>query len=131
MPLLNLPINELKRQLATGKDLAAVMKFFFDSFVDQPGFLEAGHPVPASNELQMVVRKFVSAMWPKQNVATEWQIIEVPLLGIIHGTVMMKGSPGTLLWAPDISVGILGLPDTRTGTTMYSRMTLTNPTKAQ
>ena len=131
MSLLNLPVSELKRQLATGKDLATVMKFFFDSFVDHPGFLEAGHPTTASSELQQVVGKFVSAMWPKQNIITEWQIIEVPLLRLIHGTVKMNGSPSTLVWAPDISVGIIGLPNTRTGTTMYGRMTLTDPTKKQ
>ena len=107
------------------------MRFFFDSFVDHPGFLEAGHPVPASNELQQVVGRFISAMWPKQNVVTEWLIIEVPLLRIIHGTVKMNGSPATLLWAPDISVGILGLPNARTGNTIYGRMTLTDPTKKQ
>ena len=131
MSLLNLPAGELKRQLATGKDLATVMQFFFDSFVDQPGFLEAGHPVPASSELQQLVGRFVAAMWPDQNVLTEWLVMEVPLLRLVHGTVKLNGSPATLVWASDISVGIIGLPNAKTGNTMYGRMTLTDPTKKQ
>jgi hypothetical protein len=131
MSLLNLPIGELKRQLATGKDLATVMKFFFDSFVDHPGFLQAGHPVPASKQLQEIVGKFIDRVWPNQNVITEWLVIEVPLLGIVHGTVNMNGKPTTLLWAPDIAVGIIALPDIRTGNTMYGRITVTDPTKKQ
>jgi hypothetical protein len=94
MKLLDLPINELKRQLTTGKDLAGVMKFFFDRFVDEPAFLETSHPIAVPNDLAQGVSRVVSTIWPQADVLTEWQLGEVPLLGIVHGAVTM-GKRGT------------------------------------
>jgi len=131
MPTSDLPANKLKRKLATGKDFAAVMRFFFDSFVDQPDFLNAGHPITVPSDLEEAIGKVVAHVWPKRNVITEWKIVEVPLLGIIHGTVMMNGKPSVLLWAPDIGMGIIALPDVLTGNTMYARITVSQPAKPQ
>jgi hypothetical protein len=129
MSLLDLPANELKRQITTAKELAAVMKFFFDEFVDAPGFMESSRPIEVPPALAQCVGRVAASLWPNENIAAEWQVGEVPMLRIVHGTALLKGTPAVVLWASDISAGILSLPDIATGKTIYARISMFEPHK--
>ena len=124
MNLLDLPTSELKRRLTTGKDLASVMKFFFDRFVDEPVFLKASHPVAVPNDLAQGVSGVVSTIWPSTAVLTEWQLGEVSLLGINHGAVTIGKRQGIVFWASDLAVGILSIPNLLTGETIHARISI-------
>jgi hypothetical protein len=129
MEILDLPANELKRQITTGKELALVMKFFFDRFVDEPGFMESSRPIEVPTALAQCVARVAATLWPDQKISSEWQVGEVALLGIVHGTAVLKGTPAVVLWASDLSAGILSLPNVATGQTIYARISISEPHK--
>ena len=129
MELLDLPIVELKRQLATGKNFALIMKFFFDHFVDEPNFTAASSPTDVPQSLAEAVGQIFASIGPASVIVSSWRLNEVPLLNLIHGTVTTTQSSAVILWATDIAVGLLGIPDLKTGNTMYGRITITKPAR--
>ena len=125
MELLDLPTNELKSRLVNEKDFAQIMKFFFDRFVDQRSFMSASRPVRAPQTLIEAVGKVFATVAPKKVIASSWQLCEVGLLNLIHGSVTTKDGLAIVLWATDIKVGLVGMPDMKTGNVLYSRLTVT------
>lgn len=124
---LNLPINELKRELAAGKDLSAVMKYFFDQFVDKPGFMEGGHPAQVPKDLERCIFSAVALMRGKTKLRVEWRLFEVPLLQLIHGMATINGEFGMIVWAPDITTGILCLSSNpMSAKKEYARLSVTS-----
>ena len=123
---LDLPIDRLKRKLASEKNIDAVVKFFFDNFVDAPGFLDAGHPIEAPRHLEACIRQLASVVWKGAPVLAEYRLIEVPLLQLIHGAVTLNGKPATVIWLTDMTAGVISITqNVRTGEMLFARLTVT------
>jgi hypothetical protein len=122
--LLDLPINELKRQLATSNDLGEVMRFFFDHFAENQGFIEASHRIQVPEALREGIRPLIAKYWPNQTIAGEWAVAEVTLLGLVHGTVRLDSDTAVVLWAPSLSVGVIALPNLKAGEIVYARISI-------
>ena len=124
---LDLPINRLKRKLAAEKNIDAVVKFFFDNFVDAPGFLDAGHAIAtAPIHLEECIRQVARVVWKGAPVLVECRLFEIPLLQLIHGAVTLNGKPATVIWLTDMTAGVISLTQNiLTGETLYARLTVT------
>ncbi len=123
--LLALPVGELKRLLVTSKHFEEVMTFFFDHFAELPGFLEASHPITVPDDLREGLGPLMSKLYPKKNVATKWLIQEVDLLGIIHGTVTFADKMAVVVWARELSMGIVAMPGKSLAEVLYARISVT------
>lgn len=123
---LDLPILKLKRKLAGEKNIDAVVKFFFDNFVDAPGFLDAGHATKAPKHLEECIGQLAMAVWKGAPVLVEYRLIEIPLLQLVHGAVTLNGKPATVIWLTDMTAGVISLTQNiLTGETLYARLTVT------
>ena len=110
MPKQALPVDELKRKIATEPDLSVVMNFFYDNFGDSDQFLSSSVPVEPSPELQYgfgaVISKLRNGPW----TATSWRIMSIPLIGLVHGMVYLDGDQkASVVWAPELSAGIVSI----------------------
>jgi len=123
---LDLPIYRLKRKLATEKNIDAVVKFFYDNFVDAPGFLDAGHAIKAPKHLEACVHQLAMAVWKGAPVLVEYRLIEVPLLQLIHGAVTLNGKQATVIWLTDMTAGVISIAqNSLTGEMLFARLTVT------
>ncbi len=123
---LDLPIDRLKRKLASEKKIDAVMKFFYDNFVDAPGFLDAGHAVKAPKYLEECIGHVAMAIWKGAPVMVEYRLIEIPLLQLVHGAVTLNGKQATVVWLTDMTAGVISIAqNTFTGEMLYARLTVT------
>ena len=124
---LDLPIYRLKRKLAGEKNIDAVVKFFFDNFVDAPGFLDAGHAIAtAPIHLEECISHVARVVWKGAPVAAEFRLFEIPLLQLVHGAVTLNGKPATVIWLTDMTAGVMSLTrNILTGETLYARLTVT------
>ena len=123
---LDLPIDRLKHKLAAEKNIDAVVKFFFDNFVDAPGFLDAGHAIVAPKQLEACIYQLASMVWKGAPVVVECRLFEVPLLQLIHGAVTMNGKPATVIWLTDMTAGVISITQNNlTGETLFARLTVT------
>ncbi|MFN7923354.1 MAG: hypothetical protein U0Q16_24850 [Bryobacteraceae bacterium] len=120
-------VAELKRQLAGAKKLDEVVTYFFDNFADNPDFHQVGYPreeIP--RQLQDAVIHVVDALWEGKPVAMRWMIIDIPTMGFMHGTIIMNGKLATVIWAPDILVGLLAITlDPASSRTTFARISIT------
>lgn len=103
-------VSELKRRLATAKEIASVMEFFFDEFTSRPEFLAAGIPRPVPEVVAETVDFAVTHALKQSNSVLAFSTVELPEFQLLHGTVVVNGKLGVLLWASDIQTGILSLP---------------------
>ena len=127
---LDLPIDRLKRKLASEKNIDAVMKFFYDNFVDAPGFLDAGHAAKVPKHLEECIGQLAMAVWKGAPVLVEYRLIEIPLLQLVHGAVTLNGKPATVIWLTDMTAGVISITQNAfTGEMLYARLTVT-PVKA-
>jgi hypothetical protein len=122
--LLDLPINELKRQLATSNDLGEVMRFFFNHFAENRSFIEASHRIQVPEALREGIRPLIAKYWPKQTFVGEWAVAEVTLLGLVHGTILLDSNTAVVLWAPSLSLGVVALPNIEAGEIVYARISI-------
>lgn len=124
--LLQLPAADLKRKLANGKDFSLIMKFFFDRFVDEPKFMIASHPIEVPKDLADAVGQVFASIHRSAVPASSWRIGQVSLLNLIHGTITTDDGPAVIVWATDIAVGLLGMPNLKTRNTMFARISVSN-----
>lgn len=124
--ILGLPIYRLKRKLAAEKNIVTVVKFFYDNFVDAPGFLDAGTAIKAPRQLEECIRQLAMVVWKGAPVLVEYRLIEVPLLQLIHGAVTLNGKPATVIWLTDMTAGVISITQNSvTGEMLFARLTVT------
>jgi hypothetical protein len=125
-PIDSQTLNELKRKMATDKEIAHAMEFFFDHFVDSPGFMSLGYAKELPEEVKQGVYQALGTAFGKARFLIEWLTGEIPEMQIIHGTVSIDGKPGVILWASDIKTGILSIPkEVGSAELLYIRLSLT------
>ena len=52
-------------------------------------------------------------------------------LNLIHGMIVTSAGTAVIVWATDISVGLLGMPNTETGQSTFARITVTSNTQVR
>jgi len=121
-------VNQLKRKMAMDKDISGVMKFFFDEFVDSPGFMSLGYEKELPDEVKTAVTQALAAGLGKSSFTLTIITTEIPEMTMIHGTVVVNGIHGAMVWATDLQTGIVGVPKKPGGPEMlYVRLSLTPP----
>ena len=104
-------VNELKRDLATARQLDGVMNFFFSEFVTSHWFMSRGRPKSVPPELEDAVREAVAVAFGRSDCSFKWFAVQVLEYHILHGPVFIDGKQCLFLWASDIMTGILSVPD--------------------
>src|SRR5258708_28814410 len=115
--------------MAGDKDIAGVVTFFFDHFVDAPGFMSLGYAKNVPDNVQQAVAQALGAYFRKSVLAIELTTAEVPEMQLMHGSVEVNGRAGSLIWAPDIQTGIISIPgkNIKSGEMLHFRFSLTPP----
>ncbi|HEY3840845.1 MAG TPA: hypothetical protein VGL72_29935 [Bryobacteraceae bacterium] len=103
-------VNELKRMIATSADIGEAVKFFFDHFAESPGFMELGYPKELPDNVKTAVKQAIAKGLGQAAHSIEWSTIEIPELQIMHGSIVVDGKSGAVVWAPDIQTGIASFP---------------------
>jgi hypothetical protein len=103
-------VNELKRMIATNKDIGEVVTFFFDYFAESPGFVDLGYSKDLPDNVKAGVTQGITQGMGRGAKSIEWVTIEIPELRIVHGTIIVDGRVGAVVWAPDIQIAIASIP---------------------
>ncbi len=138
MPIDIAKLDELKRLLATSKQLSVIVEYFFDHFAEDAEFVGAGvRLLPGDETLQMietVVGQAAGILLKKPGITpTRTMLIEATGLGFFHGTCVVANRMISILYFDDIKTGALafafmpGVPGD--GIVHYSRFTTTPLTK--
>jgi hypothetical protein len=103
-------VSELKRMIVTNQDIGEVVTFFFDHFAESPGFVDLGYSKDLPDNVKAGVTQGITQGLGRPAKSIDWVTIEIPEMCIIHGTIIVDGKVGAVVWAPDIQIAIASIP---------------------
>ena len=121
----------MKKRLVAEKDLSKVQDYFFKNFVERGTFMSMGRQLAKGERRTLIIKALAEGYAGLSNelvVSLEAIFVEIPQYRLIHGTVMMNGKQGSVLYFEDVGVGLFTLVwDPHTGETKYVRFVTRQP----
>ena len=106
--------------IASSADIGEAVKFFFDHFAESPGFMELGYPKELPDNVKNAVKQAIAKGLGHAPISIEWSTIEIPDWQIMHGSMVVDGKAGAVVWASDIQTGIASIPKKMGGSELLS-----------
>jgi hypothetical protein len=72
--------------------------------------MSRGHSKQVPERVKQGVCEALATAFGKSEFLIQWGGSEIPEMELIHGSIMVDGCRGVLLWATDMQTGILSLP---------------------
>lgn len=101
---------ELKEKVVGAESFDDPWEFFFDHFGDKPAFIDMGeeieHPM-----LEAVVKKLITEMYQQEGMVAmvKPMLKKLEEYQFIHGSFMVQGRIGILIFFADIDIGLMSL----------------------
>jgi hypothetical protein len=100
----------LKQKLIEAKQFSDIMEYFFDHFGDDPAIMNLSEPTRDA-VLEQALAQSVKAEFAGKSgaVRLDMRLLQVRDHNFIHGGVTVAGRIGTVIYFPDIEMGLLAL----------------------
>jgi hypothetical protein len=98
----------LKQKLQTAREFSEVWRYFMDHFGDDPDFMALGEQT-RDNFLEQAVSQIAAQLTGAPVTVASMILIRLPEHGFIHGSVVLGGRPGNVMYFEDIHMGLMGV----------------------
>ena len=122
--------RKLKHKTTHEKQLADVWLYYMDNFIDDPSFLDLGDRA-RDDFLEAIIPQVCKQMFTPKDRLSDLLIIGIPEERFFHGSFLIGGRMGSLIYFKDTETGILAVPNrlNEDPTVNYSRFS--NPLKGK
>lgn len=100
----------LKHKTTHEKELANVWLYYMDNFIDDRSFLDLGDRT-RNDFLEAVLPQICKKMFTPKDRFSDLLIIEIPEHRFLHGSFLIGGRMGSLIYFKEIQTGILAVPN--------------------
>src|SRR5262249_36503157 len=98
----------LKEKLQTARVFGDVWRYFMDHFGDHPEFMALGEAT-RDEFLEEAVAQIAAQLSGGTVTMARMMLIRLPEHGFIHGSVVVGGRPGNVMYFEDIHMGLIGV----------------------
>lgn len=104
-------LTELKTQMKTAESLSTVYHYFLDHFGENPVFMKQGEPYQSDFLMKIIAMIGGQLFHTEEIVINDFRLIHLPGQSFIHGGGFINGNLANVLYAEDLDVGVLAVPD--------------------
>lgn len=125
-------LQKLKNMMLTAEEFGEPWKYFLDQFGEDQAFFDLGRPPEDDGLLRAILTRTGKELFGRDATLSHVHLVEIKKYNFIHGTYLIQGRLGSVIYFSDIGVGIAALlGKTLSAETLFVRfMTVEVPKEA-